>query len=228
MKKIILIALFAFSFNIINAQVVPVLTTTLTPGSGDFLVDKSHYPFDAFVLYILSSDTSKVGLNYTLTGGMFLNTKARVKYIDGRTGHPFVSITRLKQFYDSFMVSPPFTTTISGDLNILGDATAANQTTMIARLDSIAKWQTNEGITKYVLAIADTLAIPAGSIMIGGIVTATGAKMAVTDVTGETTAEQFIIAAQGQGLPPQSYKALSTAHTITMVTACNVFILKLH
>lgn len=227
MKNIFILALLAISFSA-RAQVVPVLTSTLTPGSGDFLVDKSHYPFDALVLNILAKDTGKVGLNYTMTGGTFITVKARMKYIDGRTGQPFASITRLKQFYDSFMVSPPFNTTLNDAvLNFSGDATAANQVLQTARLDSLAKFATNGGITATSLAAEDTLVIPAGSLLIGGVLTASATVITAADITGETKTEQYILAGLPT-LPMQAFKASATVHTITATNGCTVFVLKLH
>lgn len=102
MKRLLLFLIIAAALPS-SAQVA----TTLTPGTNCFLINKTKYPFNTVILNVRATDTSLIEMDYSYTNsnnGVLVPVQKRVNYFDGRTGLPFPSYIRIKQFYDSFMV----------------------------------------------------------------------------------------------------------------------------
>lgn len=239
MKKILLIVFLATTLNTAMGQALnPPISITLTKGAigSDFYVNNMRFPLNSVIMNISATDTSKVELDLVSNTGAFgqndilVTQRARVKYINGTTGLPFASIGKLRDFYDSFMVSAPIMTTVTGNtFTSIGDATAANQVIMIARLDSIAKYTSTQGVTITHIDSTLTFAVPTGSIIIGGLRDNTGALLTVANVANLSTTEKLFLTSFSYGvIPMQSFRSLATSHTITANVSCNVFVLKLN
>lgn len=110
MKKILLLLLIAAATGA-GAQPLAVTTTTITKGYNCFSIDNVKFPLNSVLVNIRSNDTSMVEIDLVHgsislgRNSVLIQTKKRVKYINGTTGIPFVSITALRGYCDSFLFS---------------------------------------------------------------------------------------------------------------------------
>lgn len=110
MKRFLILALLAISFSA-NAQQRDT-TTVIQKGYGNFTIDGRKFPLNSIIVNIsIYQDTGSVELdlvNHTEAlgrGDVLIPKKKRARYINGTENRPFLSMTELKGYCDSFLYS---------------------------------------------------------------------------------------------------------------------------